>query len=124
LLADTRVAAVGETATRTAACGITVTVACADLAVSAELVAVTVTDVVVVTEGALNEPVLEIVPFDAVHNTDVFEVLLTLAVNCCVAAEDNVTVPGAIAIATEVVLLPLSPDPEPVPVPSPDELAD
>jgi len=51
-------------------------------------------------------------------------VLLTLAVNCCVAAEDNVTVPGAIAIATEVVLLPLSPEPEPVPVPSPDELAD
>jgi len=117
LPADTRVVALGETATLTAACGTTVTMACADLVVFAALVAVTVTDVAVVTEGALNEPVLEMVPFDAVHKTDVFEVLLTVAVNCCLAAEDNVKVPGAIAIATAGVVLP----PEPVP---PDELAD
>jgi len=54
---------------------------------SATLVAVTVAVVAAVTVGAVNIPLLLIVPPLAVQVTAVFEVFLTVAVNCCVPAE-------------------------------------
>ena len=52
------------------AAGCTVTVALADFEVDATLIAVTVTVVVVDTTGAVNKPVLEIVPAVADQVTD------------------------------------------------------
>ena len=70
------------------------TVALADFEVDATLIAVTVTVVVVDTTGAVNKPVLEIVPALADQVTAWFEVLATVAVNCCVPPEALVTKVG------------------------------
>jgi hypothetical protein len=88
LLPEVKLAAFGETDTDTAAAaGLTVTEARANLVASATLVAVMVAVVDAVTLGAVNIPPLLIVPLLAVHTTPIFEVFLTLAVNCCVPAE-------------------------------------
>ena len=85
----------------------TETVACADLVVSAMLRAVTVAVVEEVTLGAVYSPLLEIVPLVADQVTPVFEVLLTVAMNCCVAADskllevgdtDTLTVAGGFTV--------------------------
>ena len=71
-----------------------VTIAEADFVVSALLVAV-ITDVVLaVTQGAVNKPLLEIVPAVAVHETPVFVVLETMAVNWDVPKETRLVVVG------------------------------
>ena len=57
---------------------------------SATLIAVTLTVVGAVTLGAVNNPLLVIVPPVAVQVTAVFELLLTVAVNCWVAPEMRV----------------------------------
>ena len=44
--------------------------------------------------GAVHKPALVIVPPDAVHVTAVFVVLVTVAVNCCVAPACTLTVTG------------------------------
>lgn len=67
--------------------GITDTVAVADLVGSATLVAVTETTVTLVTDGAVNKPLLEIVPLVVDQVTLVSLELVTVAVNCCVSAE-------------------------------------
>jgi len=87
---------VGEivTATVTAAGAVIVTVALADLVVSATLVAVTVAVVFDVTVGAVYSPELLIVPFVAVHVTPVLVVPVTVAVNCCVPLEASVALVG------------------------------
>jgi hypothetical protein len=88
LLPEVNAAAFGETVTATvAAVGLTVTEERADLVASATLVAVMVTVVEAVTWGAVNMPPLLMVPPLAVQRTPVFEVFLTLAVNCWVPAE-------------------------------------
>ncbi len=70
----------GETETlMPAATGLTVTVALAFFVVSAALVAVTVTAVLLDTLGAVNNPLLEIVPELADHVTAVFVVPCTVA---------------------------------------------
>ncbi len=73
---------VGETDTATVAGAVTVTVADADLVVSATLVAFTV--YVPPVLGAVYKPLEEIVPPVAVQVTAVFVVPVTVAVNCCV----------------------------------------
>ena len=55
--------------------------------VSATLVAVTVNVVVVVTFGAVSNPPLEILPFEAVQVTAGLEALLTVAENCWLPPE-------------------------------------
>jgi hypothetical protein len=86
-------ATVGETAMETTGdtAGWTVTVALADLEVDAALVAVTVIPVLADTTGAVNKPVLEIVPPVVDQVTAWFDVLATVAVNCCVPPEALVT---------------------------------
>ena len=74
--------------------GLTVTVAVAVDVGDATLFAVTVTDVVAETAGAVNKPVLEMLPAVVDHSTDVFVDPLTAAVNCWVAPAPNVTVLG------------------------------
>lgn len=59
------------------------TLALAFLVLSAELVAVTVTVVFDVTEGAVNMPLPEIVPAEADHVTAVLLEPCTVATNCC-----------------------------------------
>jgi hypothetical protein len=71
-----------------------VAVALADLEVDATLVAVTVTPVVADTTGAVNKPVLEILPPVVDQVTAWFEVLATVALNCCVPPEEVVTEVG------------------------------
>jgi len=80
----------------------TVAFADADFVVSAWLVAVTVTVVVDVTEGAVKTPVVEIVPAEAAQVTAVFVEPLTVAVNCWVLAEDTVELVGETDMATVV----------------------
>ena len=60
------------------------TAALADLVVSAVLTAVTVTEVVVLTAGAVNKPLELIEPLLTFQETAVFEAPVTEAVNCCV----------------------------------------
>ncbi len=79
---------------------VTVTVALPDLVASATLVAVTVAFVVEETVGAVYNPEFETDPEDAVQVTATFEVLLTSAINCCSAPDDNVTFAGVTATAT------------------------
>jgi hypothetical protein len=101
LLPEVRVAAFGETDTDTAAAaGLTVTEERANLVASATLVAVMVAVVDAVTLGAVNIPPLLIVPLLAVHTTAVFEVFLTVAVNCCVPAEVTLDEVGETATLT------------------------
>jgi len=75
---------------------------------SATLVAVTTTAVEVVTLGAVNIPLLEIVPAPADQVTAVFEVFVTFAENCCVPADAMLALSGetATVIAGPFPLLP------------------
>jgi len=68
--------------------------------VSAALVALTVTEVLAVTVGAVKNPLLVIVPLEADQVTAVLEVLLTVAANCLVNPEVVVTVAGETATDT------------------------
>ena len=79
--ADNRLMELGEIVTLMLADGFTVTEACADLVLSAKLVAVMVAVVDELTLGAVNTPSVEIVPPFALQLTPVFEVLLTVAAN-------------------------------------------
>jgi hypothetical protein len=99
------VAAVGATATVTG--GSNVTVAVADLVVSAALVALMVTDCCAATlAGAVYSPLLLTVPAPVVglivHVTAVLPVPVTVAVNCCVPPPYTVAVVGAIVTLTAV----------------------
>jgi hypothetical protein len=67
--------------------GFTPIVARAYFVLSATLVACTTTLVAVVTLGDVNNPLLEIVPLVDDQLTAVLVVLLTDAVNCCVAPD-------------------------------------
>src|SRR5258708_15786997 len=53
-----------------------------------------------VTVGAVNIPLLLIVPLLAADTTDVFEVFLTVAINCCVPAETMLDEVGETATLT------------------------
>lgn len=90
----------GDTATLTLADAETVTVALALLVVSATLVARTVTVVVVVTFGAVNVPVLEIVPALADQLTPVLLAPWTLAENCCVPPDATLADVGVMETLT------------------------
>ena len=79
-----------------AACGVTVTVAAAWELALATLVAVMVTEVVLVTLGAVKAPLLEIVPALADQVTAVSAVPLMRAVNCCCACDARVVLTGEI----------------------------
>ena len=68
----------------------------------AELVAVTVTDCELVTDGAVNRPALEMVPALADQVMAVLLLRLTVAVNCCVPAETTEALVGEIATLTPV----------------------
>lgn len=83
--------------------GFTVTLALALFVESAELVAVTVTIVFVVTEGALNIPVPEIVPALEDHVTDVLLVPWTVATNCWPAPAVRLGDNGETEILTVVI---------------------
>ena len=76
------VAPVGEIATDTVLGGFTVTVDEAELELLAWLVALTVTEVVAVTLGAVSSPEVEIDPAEVDQVTAVFDEPLTVAVNC------------------------------------------
>jgi hypothetical protein len=66
-------------------------------------VAVTVAVAGTVTRGAVNIPLLVIVPPVAVHRTAVFDVFLTVAVNCWVPAERTLDEVGETATLTGTV---------------------
>jgi hypothetical protein len=89
---------VGETLSNCVAVAVTVTVADADLVVSATLVALTVN--VPVVAGAVYTPELETVPPVAVQVTDVLLEPLTVAVNCCVPLVASEAEVGLIATDT------------------------
>ena len=86
---EATLADVGVMETETGSCGAgsTETEACALFEGSATLVAMTITLVVEDTLGAVNVPSEEMFPLEADQVTLVFEVLLTLAENCCEAPE-------------------------------------
>ena len=91
----------GETTIDAGGSGSTVTVAVADAAELALLVAFTVTVFVVVTDGAVKNPVLLMVPADADQETLLFvDVLVTVAVNCCIPLEYNVVRAGETVTVT------------------------
>jgi len=100
LFPDVKVAEFGETVTATVAAGLTVTEERADFVASATLVAVMVAVVDVVTLGAVNIPLLLIAPLLAVHTTAMFELFVTVAVNCCVPAETMLDEVGETATLT------------------------
>src|ERR1039457_850035 len=79
-----------------AACGVTVAVAAAWELALATLVAVKVTEVVLVTLGAVKAPLLEIVPALADQVTAVSAVPLMRAENCCCACDARVVLTGEI----------------------------
>ena len=87
-----------EVAIAKEAWGVTATVAAACELGLAALVAVMVTEVLLVTLGAVKAPLLEIVPVLADQVTDVFAVPLILAVNCCCPCEVMVVLLGEIEI--------------------------
>jgi len=96
-------ALLGETETLTGEVltgGVTNTLAVACLLESARLVAVTATEVLDVTVGAVNTPSLEIVPAPADQLTPVLFVFVTVAVNCCVAFDAIVALPGLTEMLT------------------------
>lgn len=83
--------------------GFTTTVAVAYFVVSAALVARTVKVCLTVTDaGAVYSPAVEIEPTaeERDHVTEVLEVPVTLAVNCCLAPGPSVTVAGETATVT------------------------
>jgi hypothetical protein len=82
--------------------GPTATLALAFLVVSAALVAVTVTLVLLVTEGAVNMPPLETLPEVADHITAVLLVPFTAALNCCVPPDVRAALPGETTTLTVV----------------------
>jgi hypothetical protein len=82
--------------------------ALADFVVSATLVAVRTTLVVFVTVGAVYRPLEETVPTEAVQVTAVFEVFVTVAVNCEVAPEFTFALVGEIVIPTALLLFTVS----------------
>jgi len=90
------VALAGEIATDTVAGGLTVTVAAAELELLAWLVALTVTEVVEVTLGAVSSPEVEMDPAEVDQVTAVFDVPLTVEVNCWVPPEETVALAGDI----------------------------
>ena len=73
---------------------VTETAALAFLVVSAELVAVTVTLILLVTSGAVNKPALDTVPELADQVTAVLLVPWMVAENCCALPEDTVVLVG------------------------------
>ena len=81
-----------------ALCGVTVALAEADLVLSATLVAVIV--YVSAVFGAVYSPALVIVPPVADQVTAVFDVPLTVAVNCCVAPVASVATVGLMLTVT------------------------
>lgn len=85
---------VGETETLTLDPAATLTVALALLVVSATLVARTVTELEEVTLGAVNTPVLVIVPALADQVTEVLLLPETVAENCWVPPEARLTLLG------------------------------
>lgn len=91
-------AEVGEIVTRTTGAVVTVTVAEADLVVSATLVAVTVTLPVVL--GAVKRPLAETLPPLADQVTAVLLEPVTVAANCWVALVTTEATVGEIATAT------------------------
>jgi hypothetical protein len=64
-----------------------------------------ITEVLLVTLGAVKTPLLEIVPGLADQVTAVFALPLILAENCCCPCEGTVAVPGEIEIAGAEALL-------------------
>jgi hypothetical protein len=70
------------------------------LVVSAALVAVTVTVVVLDSVGAVNKPLVETVPLVDVQFTAVLDVPCTVATNCCVSPDDTDTELGDTATVT------------------------
>ena len=83
--------------------GVTKIVAVACLVLSARLTAVTVTVVLVVTLGAVNMPFAEIFPEVADHVLPALLVFVTVAVNCLLAPDKTVALPGVTAIVTALV---------------------
>ena len=79
---------------------VTVTDAIADFVVSATLVAVMLTGVSALTDGAVNNPELEIDPWLVVQVTAVLPVPVTVAENCCVAPDATVALLGETDTAT------------------------
>jgi len=109
-------AALGETLTEVGVAVVTVTVADADFVESACEVAVTVACGGFGTvAGAVYSPLLEMVPFEAppatLQATAVFDVPVTLAVNCCVLPTATLAAVGATEIVM-VVLLDVPAQPE------------
>lgn len=96
---------VGDTFNTDVGVAPTVTVAEADLVVSAALVAVTV--YVPAVLGAVYSPALVIVPPVVDHVTAVFDVPLTVAVNCCVPPTVSDAVLGEIETAVDTTALKL-----------------
>ena len=88
------------------ASGVIVRVALACLLASATLVALTVAVVLTLTSGAVYSPLLEIVPEDAVHVTDVLLIPVSVAVNCRVPWDATVALLGEteILMSTTVIL--------------------
>jgi len=82
--------------------GFTVTLALDFLVESAALVAVTITLVLPVTVGAVNNPPLEMLPEVADHVTAVLLVPCTAALNCWVLPDVRVALPGDTATLTVV----------------------
>jgi len=98
---EATVAEVGEMVTATDVDGgVMVTVALADFVVSAWLVALTVTVVVVVTVGAVKRPALEIMPPLVDHVTAVFVEPATVALNCWVPPDGTVANVGEMEMET------------------------
>jgi hypothetical protein len=104
------VAALGATLTEVAIPDVTVTVAGADFVESACEVAVTVTCAGFgIVAGAVYSPELEMVPLAAppatLQVTPVFDVPVTVALNCCVLPTATLAAVGATDIVTVAVLL-------------------
>src|ERR1700722_6072984 len=86
------------------AAGDTETTAVADFVESATLVAVITTEVCAVTVGAVNNPLEETVPWEAVHVAAVFELLETVAANWAVAPEFTLVLVGVTLMLTLLLL--------------------
>jgi hypothetical protein len=76
-------------------------IADAQAGAAATFVAVTVTLVEDVTDGAVNRPLLVIEPALAFHVTAVFGVEVRVATNCCIAPEEIVALEGESVIPME-----------------------
>jgi len=104
---EVRLVLVGDTLTLTDVDGVeavTDTVALAFFVGSAALVPVTVTFVLLLTEGAVNNPPLDMEPAVADHVTAVLLVPCTAAANCCVLLDATVALVGEIVRLTLLVV--------------------